>query len=408
MKVKTNTLIFLSLVFVVLSLQAFSLVKDYSTPPPCTRVINVTESLNVLINCDSALFMKDADQPIRLFNGQSGYQDRPLNAITAHVISRFISSLGITNQQLTVTGNSGSPYTYSTNIYIAYILINIFVLILAISLLFKVYIEYKPEISLSKLNESNVIALNLLLLVGLNEITKTFFWTPHSQLFNLLFPSMSIFLLSKVYKTCSIKEYAIKVISIVILSFFYPLFLIMILILLLYKNIKLPFKVVTSFFAAISYFSYPKVIELLGGKYRNPQVDEFRQFYWPFDILAGRESASLFFIQIRELIWSVPVYPVLVLIAISLYRKSMDRSVRYAKLNFPRIYLWFALSYFLFLLGVGLGVRRLTFGLIVFLLLWKSFELIQSNSNRRGMVQAGLVIAGFQLISWFFSNGPLI
>lgn len=408
MKVKSNTIIFLSLVFVILSLQAFSLVRDYSTPPPCTRVVNVTENFKVLINCDSALFMKDADQPTRLFTGQSGYQDRPLNAITAHVISRFISTLGITDQQLTVTGNSGSSYTYSTNIYIAYILINVLVLILTISLLFKVYIQFKPEISLSNLNESNVIALNLLLLVGLNEITKTFFWTPHSQLFNLLFPALSIYLLSKVYKTRSIKDYAVKVISIVILTFFYPLFLILILILLLYKNIKLPFKVVASFFAAISYFSYPRVIELLGGKYRNPAIDEFRQFYWPFDILVGRESSSLFFIQIKELILSVPVFPGLILIAITLYRKSMDRSVLYAKLNNSRIYLWFALSYFVFLLGIGLGVRRLTFGLIVFLLLWKSFELIQSKSNRRGMVQAGLAIAGFQLASWFFSNGPLI
>ena len=408
MKVRSNTLIFLSLVFVVLSLQAFSLVRDYSAPPPCTRVVNVTESLNVLINCDSALFMKDADQPTRLVNGQSGYQDRPLNAITAHAISGFISALGITNQQLTVTGNSGSSYTYSTNIYIAYILINLLVLILAISLLFKVYIQYKPEISLRNLNESNVIALNLLLLVGLNEITKTFFWTPHSQLFNLLFPALSIYLLSKVYKTRSIKDYAVKVISIVILTFFYPLFLILILILLLYKNVKLPFKIVASLFAAISYFSYPSLVELLGGKFRNPQIDEFRQFYWPFDILAGRESPSLVFIQIRELILSVPVFPVLVLIAITLYRRSIDRSGLRTKFDYSKMYLWFALSYFVFLLGIGLGTRRLTFGLIVFLLLWKSFELIQQNSNRRGVVQAGLVIAGFQIISWFFSNVPLI
>ena len=199
-----------------------------------------------------------------------------------------------------------------------------------------------------------------------------------------------------------------KVISIVILTFFYPLFLILILILLLYKNVKLPFKIVASLFAAISYFSYPSLVELLGGKFRNPQIDEFRQFYWPFDILVGMESSSLFFIQIKELILSVPVFPCLILIAITLYRKSMDRSVLYAKLNNSRIYLWFALSYFVFLLGIGLGVRRLTFGLIVFLLLWKSFELIQSKSNRRGMVQAGLAIAGFQLASWFFSNGPLI
>jgi hypothetical protein len=391
----------------IFTAQLFTLLRDYVDPPACTRVINIYWKLQVLINCDSSIFMKDADNPERLFNGESGYQDRPLSALTASLLSKLITFFGVKDERRLVIGNSGEVYSYSINIYLAFLVINTLVLLISLLLVIKLTKSCRGQNSQISSSTMTLIAVNLLLFVGLNELTKTFFWTPHTQLFNLLFPILSIYMFS-IKDNCSRnKVFLLHALGVLVLSFYYPLFFLINLILLLFQGIRARVRVLILLIALIIQFSYPKILEALGGVYQNPQIDKFRQFQWPVDILEGKASPGLFTNKILDLVLSFAITPIALIAIYVLIDFYGGRDLRrFVKDNV--YYLLYIIIYFLFLLGIGLGVRRLSFGLIVFFVLWKVFESVGRGKREKQVLIFGSLVVVIQLVSWFFTNGPLV
>ena len=117
--------LFLPYIFLGLSLQLVSLFRKYPPNHPCGKVLSVSKNLNVLINCDSAVFMKDAQEPSRLFDGQSVYQDRPLPTLLVSILSKAWRLFNLPDYYRNVVGNSGIPYTYSLATYLFFLIINI-------------------------------------------------------------------------------------------------------------------------------------------------------------------------------------------------------------------------------------------------------------------------------------------
>ncbi|MFM7979907.1 MAG: hypothetical protein ACKPKO_11385, partial [Candidatus Fonsibacter sp.] len=70
-------------------IQIISLFRSYPLDHPCGRVLDINSVMSVLINCDSAVYMKDAQNPIRLVNGESVYQDRPIPTLLVAMLAKF-------------------------------------------------------------------------------------------------------------------------------------------------------------------------------------------------------------------------------------------------------------------------------------------------------------------------------
>ena len=128
-------------VFLGLSLQLVSLFREYPLNHPCGKLFSISKNLNVLINCDSAVFMKDAQEPSRLFDGQSVYQDRPLPTLLVSTLSKAWRLFNLPDYYRNVVGNSGIPYTYSLATYLFFLIINIIIIIAACWVSLKIVIN---------------------------------------------------------------------------------------------------------------------------------------------------------------------------------------------------------------------------------------------------------------------------
>ena len=126
--------IFTLVTMVIVAIQAASLFRSFPTNPACGRVLNVFASLNVLINCDSAVFMKDAQDTSRLIDGQSVYQDRPAHAFTVSALSNLMKALGFPNISRAITGNSGEITVYQSTYYLSYLILNLLIVLVAANL----------------------------------------------------------------------------------------------------------------------------------------------------------------------------------------------------------------------------------------------------------------------------------
>ena len=121
----------------VIFVQSFSFFRNFPTVPACGRVINIFADLNVLINCDSAVFMKDAQDPSRVFEGTSVYQDRPAHSVLAWFLAFMMKFLGLPNQAREVVGTSGQTTVYESLYYASYLFINLVVVVVSVLLAMK-------------------------------------------------------------------------------------------------------------------------------------------------------------------------------------------------------------------------------------------------------------------------------
>ena len=188
----------------VIFVQCFSFFRNFPTAPACGRVINIFADLNVLINCDSALFMKDAQDPSRVFDGISVYQDRPAHSLLAWILANIMKFFGLPNQAREVVGTSGQTTVYETLYYGSYLLINLVVVVVSVLLALKFVFG---SLNWHTIKVEKYFVAIILLIVAANELTKTFFWTPHSQMFNILLPTLSLALLANRSKINSFQRF---------------------------------------------------------------------------------------------------------------------------------------------------------------------------------------------------------
>jgi hypothetical protein len=119
---------YIKLAMFALILQVVSLFRSYPLSPPCGRVLEITKGVGVLINCDSAVYMKDAQMPIRLFNGESVYQDRPLPTLLVSLFAKIWHFFNLPDYYKDVVGNSGVVVTYSLVTYVLFLLLSTIIL----------------------------------------------------------------------------------------------------------------------------------------------------------------------------------------------------------------------------------------------------------------------------------------
>ena len=397
--------LYLKLIIFGLLVQIISLFRNYPSNHPCGRVLDVNSAMSALINCDSAVYMKDAQNPVRLVNGESVYQDRPLPTLLVAALSKFWHFLNLPDYYRDVQGNSGQMVTYSLITYV------IFLALSAAIFSFTCYLGIKSLFHFQqKLNIPNEIFIStafiFVTVISMNEITKTFFWTPGSQMFNLLLPIYAFYLISRGDKTITDKFYLTQILIVSLLLFSYAFFVILIIPLLLIKWNKLRYRLLLCLIPIISYLTYPYLLNQFGGVYNNYAISYRRMYVWVMDAY----KQNVFFDKLSEYLGyflkSIPVLPTIILLITFTVFSLMQKNI---KLDF-RNELVLISVHILMISFYGYYSRRLTFPIVLFLLLTaiKLFFCLKNDAQNK-ILRLGIpVLLPIATGSWILTLGPLV
>jgi hypothetical protein len=395
---------YIKLTVFALILQLVSLFRNYPTNHPCGRVLEITKGLAVLINCDSAVYMKDAQSPIRLFNGQSVYQDRPLPTLLVSLFAKIWHFFNLPDYHRDIVGNSGVVITYSLVTYILFLLLSATILGVSCWLGIKTFSNITDKFDLN--NQSFALsAFVFTILISMNELTKTFFWTPGSQMFNLLIPVYLFYLLQFAYSPVSNRFFLLNVFAFLALIFSYAFFILLIIPLLLlgWKSYRLRLLVIA--LPVFIYALYPILIKLLGGTYYNFSFGYRRLYIWVIDAYFDNEFVHKISWFLTLFLKTFPIIPTILSLIILLFFINYKKNLNTIKPEF------LVLTFYIFMLAFyGYYSRRLTLPIIIFLLLM-ILKMYMQYPKKISSPQVSLAfgaIISITMFSWLFTNGPLM
>ena len=397
--------LYLKLIIFGLLVQIISLFRNYPSNHPCGRVLDINSAMSVLINCDSAVYMKDAQNPVRLVNGESVYQDRPLPTLLVAALSKFWHFLNLPDYYRDVQGNSGQMVTYSLITYVIFLALSAAIFSFTCYLGIKSLFHFQQKINIP--NEIFIsTAFIFVTVISMNEITKTFFWTPGSQMFNLLLPIYAFYLISRGDKTITDKFYLTQIFIVSLLLFSYAFFVILIIPLLLIRWNKLRYRLLLCLIPIILYLTYPYLLNQFGGLYNNYAVGYRRMYVWVIDAY----QQNILFEKLSEYLGyflkSIPVIPTIILLIAFIAFALMPRHII---LDF-RSELVFTFVHILMISFYGYYSRRLTFPIFLFLLLTaiKLFFSLKNDAQNKILQLVISVLVPIAMGSWIFTLGPLV
>jgi hypothetical protein len=397
----------LSLIALLLMLQIVTLFRSLPLEPVCGKVISGFGSANILVNCDSAVFMKDAQDPTRFFTGDSVYQDRPAHALVVAAISSTLKYLGIFNIKKSIIGNSGESTTYESTYYLVFLAINL-ILLLASTIFASKYLfaGRKPESFFDKY----ILCSALILLVAGNELTKTFFWTPHSQMFNILLPTAALYLIINLKEINTRWRFHIVLICLGFSLFLYPFLGLLYAILLFAEYRGFWTRLILIGISIVPYLSYPLILRHLGGEYENTSLSRYRQFIWTIEAFNSSGTVGKYLNNLQSYLLTFPVIPTFTIFIISVYFYFYHQKRRNSRFNsklHPEIL--FAVFYFITLSLMGYYSRRLTLGPMIFVeivLLRTGLSFMEAYFPKKKYWVVSTLVA-FLGGSWVLTNGPL-
>jgi hypothetical protein len=334
--------------------------------------------------------MQDSQQPDRLFRADTSYQDRPLYPVLSHFISLFIKVL-VSGERVFIN-SSGEAIKFHYANLLAFWLIHFIVLFVALFLLLKSLNTF------DKLATKSILAI--VSLIFLNDVSKGFFWTPHTQIFSLFLAAFAIFSWQKFsFQALNTRFEIIWFITAALLIFFYPILAIALVIPVLANFRRYT---VFSIIAIIPYLVYPTILQSLGGIYRNPQVEDANQFVWVFDPGMPALLVENFKLFLDSLSVAHLVLLLFLLTLLVLGRKTETSDVKSEK-GYLVLY-GFLLTYALFLYFLGTYVYRLP---IPFLCMAASVTIliIAKRCSRTIQNAASSVALIFSMGLFFFTQG---
>ena len=397
--------LYLKLIIFGLLVQIISLFRNYPSNHPCGRVLDINSAMSVLINCDSAVYMKDAQNPVRLVNGESVYQDRPLPTLLVAALSKFWHFLNLPDYYRDVQGNSGQMVTYSLITYVIFLALSAAIFSFTCYLGIKSLFHFQQKINIP--NEIFIsTAFIFVTVISMNEITKTFFWTPGSQMFNLLLPIYAFYLISRGDKTITDKFYLTQILIIALLLFSSAFFAILLIPLILMKWNRLKYRLLLCLIPVLSFLTYPYLLNQIGGVYNNYAVGYRRMYVWVIDAY----QQNILFEKLSEYLGyflkSIPVIPTIILLIAFTVFSLMQRNI---KLDF-RNELVLISVHILMISFYGYYSRRITFPIFLFLLLTaiKLFFSLKNDAQKKILQLVISVLVPIAMGSWIFTLGPLV
>jgi hypothetical protein len=150
---------------------------------PCVTVVKPAGGLSFGVSCDSDAFISIAREPGSISLEDSFRQGRPLQALVAALGARVEDPRGDCNPCL--QDPAGNPYGYEQQPgWLPYVVLNFLQLLAAVLLFDRLLRREGSGASLP------VLLLAVLLLA--NVVTKNFFWSAHTQMWNILVPTICV------------------------------------------------------------------------------------------------------------------------------------------------------------------------------------------------------------------------
>ena len=245
----------------------------------CNYYINRWNIFNIHIDCDSQYFLLDSQNPSRLLSSETPLQDRPFHIFFVSLISRFLEFFGVPSGSITYLGEDSMPQSYNVLDYGVYIGTN--ALILGISIFMVMRILLRSVNARSAIYRASIF-LALVMIVQ-NPINREFFWTPHSQIFNILIPAV-LFQFVQKDLVLTKRRFWLYFGLFGAMSLFYPTFSIVlpVFFVLSWRKLGKPYGFVT-LLILLPRILWPRIIELLGGDYVDWPVVGHRRFIWILD-----------------------------------------------------------------------------------------------------------------------------
>jgi hypothetical protein len=372
---------YLLLILILLSL----FFRDFDAPA-CTKKIVGPLGSSVIINCDSAQFMQDSQNFERVLQGTTSYQDRPLYAGIASILS-FVMSPIITETR-SFENSRGEVIEFRLANLISFYIINLLVLLISLHLLLNTFQRLRFLTGLQ--------VLTLTSIVFLNDIVKGFTWTPHTQVFNILLVSLALYSWVCFRTEQTAPNAIVWFLLISCLGFLYPS-LLLLSVIPISRSLKY---LKYSLIPIVSFLSYPILIEFLGGNYRNAAIEDFDQFVWIFDVGSMHDLGLRFESFLYQLDKPLLVSVLILLIwRVFLHSRPisglLDRSIA-----------TFILVFTLFLLFMGFYSTRLSTPLLLTILVVFLLDLRPQVSVRNfNAILTVIFLTAF--IQFFFSQGQL-
>lgn len=377
-----------------LSLCLSILFRDFQAPE-CTENVRGPVGTQVLINCDSAQIVQDSQDLQRLVNAQTSYQDRPLFPIMGSLLSKPLKK--VTKSYEIFYNKDGKPIKFFYANYLAFIGINFLILF---------FIWHQLVSLLARLRSHKPITLTDELLIGIsvgsvliaNNVFKGFFWTPHTQLFNILIVILSINLWLDLESGNFEHRSTLHFFLNGLLLFFYPMFVVLYLLPLIYtwRRYLLP-----TFLSISPYLAYPLMFQTFGGTYRNAAVEDFNGFVWVFEAL---RSPEIIIAKVKLFLSSFVHLPITMLMLLSLI--FMMFRVNTLRLVIVSKYLLFLFGFGAFIFLMGYSGPRLAFPLIASLFLFILVSLVKNSHVKDLQIFLSFSVI-WSLSFFFFTQGPI-
>jgi hypothetical protein len=245
----------------------------------CNYYINRWNIFNVHIDCDSQYFLLDSQSPLRLLSSETPLQDRPLHIIIVFMFSRFLELLGVPSGSISYLGEDKVPQTYNILDYGVYIGLNALILGVALYIVIRILLK---NIKVKNVVTRLSLVLVLVMIVQ-NPVNREFFWTPHSQIFNILIPAVLFQLVQKDF-ILTRKRFWYYALFFAAMTLVYPTFSIVLPVFFVLSWRKLGrIYGLSSFVVLLPRILWPKIVELLGGNYVDWPVVGHRRFVWIID-----------------------------------------------------------------------------------------------------------------------------
>jgi hypothetical protein len=333
----------------------------------CNYYITKLQIFHVHIDCDAQYFLLDSQDPMRLIRNQTPLQDRPLYTLLVFLISRLLSWIGFPSGPITYLGEDGIPQTYNLLNYGIFIFLNTLVLILSLVIVLKVF----NQNILAKNTLNKCIIFLAVAIITQNPITREFFWTPHSQMFNILIPVILFYLIQPSFLP-SRKQYYSLLIIISFALLIYPTFAILLPIFFIktWRFLGI-LKALTISVVLIPKVFWPLIIKELGGDYLDRPLVGLRRFIWVLDSIKGNTLTKDLKAHVLEFMHSLPISWTilgLIFLVVGIYQFKRLRS----SLNTSELKYFLDAIFVLFIYTLALSLNspygaRFTTSLVIFL-----------------------------------------
>jgi hypothetical protein len=381
--------------------------------------IRLNEFMGFPMNCDAIEYMGGSVNPGYLFEQNYTRQSRPLYLLSGAVIGYglyFLSTPFHHSVKNSVKGQFNNQIPdEKISLYISHyaglILINLMVLVFSLFLFEKIVLHFTGY-----WKNGNIMRFSFLLMLVSNHVTKTFFWTPHQQMFNTLLPLLAIWLFISVLKNNSgLRLYFISGLLCGLLLLFYGSFLILLPVLLIsifckylltpqkkiHYYIKAVFLVLFSFCLPI--LLWILILKLTGIDFYSHETASFREFVWVIDSLKNTDSnlPAMLATNLHTYLatTAILIFPFLfLLISLLINQHYTKRFTIYKKTN--HLHISFILPFlliFIFFWLMGYYTDRLTYTSAPVIICYAAVLLNKYQLNR-----IANIFLLFMILAWHF------